>query len=71
MKTIIIIINPYDVQKADMHMQSILFDSHCLPNVYKLRFEPNELKPAINAMEYILAGIDFEITDEYYINHLF
>lgn len=60
MKTkIFVIIDPNDVQKARTHL-STLCGKYLLPNTYKIKVKSDEVETACNAIEYILAGINFE-----------
>jgi hypothetical protein len=67
MKTIAIIINPNDVQKAKVHLDTLSNGRYILPNLYKMEVENDKLTSTINGIEYLLSGIDFCLTDEYYL----
>jgi len=67
MKTIVIIINPNDVQKAKVHLDTLTNGRYILPNLYKMEVEDNELTSTINSIEYLLSDVDFCLTDEYYL----
>jgi nitrogen regulatory protein PII len=67
MKTIIIIINPNDVQKAKVHLDTLTNGHYILPNLYKMEAEACELTSVLNSIEYLLSGVDFCLTDEYYL----
>jgi len=68
MKKLIVIINPNDVIEAKKHLDTFTTGRFLLPNIYEMKVPDEDLESAVTGIEYILAGLDFHIVDEYYIN---
>jgi len=61
MKKVFFIINPNDVKEAKKHLDTILEGKYILPTVFKMDIASEKLDSTIDSIEYILAGIDFEV----------
>jgi hypothetical protein len=60
MKKITVILNPANVKDARKHLDT-LNGKFLLPNVYRIEVATEEIEATINGLDYILAGIDFNV----------
>jgi hypothetical protein len=62
MKTLIIVFSEESIAEAQQHIRS-MFTLVSTPflNIYEMYVKPEETKTAVNAIEYIFAGLEFNI----------
>lgn len=59
MQKIVLLIDPNQIAKARIHLSTFQAGSFVCHAVFMINIPKAEIKTAVNAFEYILAGIDF------------
>jgi hypothetical protein len=59
MQKIALLIDPYQIAKARTHLNTFQEGSFVCHAVFMINIPKQEIKTAVHAFEYILAGIDF------------
>ena len=59
MQKIILLINPSDVSKAKVHLDTFQTGTFICPSIFRINILKQEIETAVHAFEYVLADVDF------------